>query len=41
MGCAIRLERGYVIAEGPRGGGRLRGADFAFDLPTVTGTENI
>src|SRR5271167_4030649 len=41
MGCAIRLERGYVIAEGPSGGGRLRGADFAFDLPTVTGTENI
>src|SRR5450631_2388034 len=41
MGCAIRLERGYVIAEGPNGGGRLRGADFAFDLPTVTGTENI
>jgi UDP-N-acetylglucosamine 1-carboxyvinyltransferase len=41
MGCVIRLERGYVIAEGPGGGGRLRGADFAFDLPTVTGTENI
>jgi UDP-N-acetylglucosamine 1-carboxyvinyltransferase len=41
MGCTIRLERGYVIAEGPGGGGRLRGADFAFDLPTVTGTENI
>ncbi|MGO8999541.1 MAG: UDP-N-acetylglucosamine 1-carboxyvinyltransferase [Polyangiaceae bacterium] len=41
MGCVIRLERGYVIAEGPNGGGRLRGADFAFDLPTVTGTENI
>jgi UDP-N-acetylglucosamine 1-carboxyvinyltransferase len=41
MGCTIHLERGYVIAEGPGGGGRLRGADFAFDLPTVTGTENI
>jgi UDP-N-acetylglucosamine 1-carboxyvinyltransferase len=41
MGCSIHLERGYVIAEGPGGGGRLRGADFAFDLPTVTGTENI
>src|SRR5580658_413465 len=41
MGCTIHLERGYVIAEGPNGGGRLRGADFAFDLPTVTGTENI
>jgi UDP-N-acetylglucosamine 1-carboxyvinyltransferase len=24
MGCTIRLERGYVIAEGPDGGGRLR-----------------
>jgi UDP-N-acetylglucosamine 1-carboxyvinyltransferase len=41
MGCTISLERGYVIAEGPGGGGRLRGADFTFDLPTVTGTENI
>src|SRR3984957_4534554 len=41
LGCSIRLERGYVIAEGPGGGGRLRGADFAFDLPTVTGTENL
>jgi UDP-N-acetylglucosamine 1-carboxyvinyltransferase len=41
MGCTIRLERGYVIAEGPNGGGRLRGAEVAFDLPTVTGTENL
>jgi UDP-N-acetylglucosamine 1-carboxyvinyltransferase len=41
MGCTIRLDRGYVIAEGPAGGGRLKGAEFAFDLPTVTGTENI
>jgi len=41
MGAKIRLERGYVIAEGPANGGRLRGADFAFDLPTVTGTENL
>ena len=41
MGCSIHLDRGYVIAEGPGGGGRLRGAEFAFDLPTVTGTENI
>src|SRR3954447_13909997 len=40
MGARIRLERGYVIAEGPNGG-RLRGADIAFDLPTVTGTENL
>src|SRR6476619_7327795 len=41
MGCSIRLERGYVIAEGPGGGGRLRGAEVYFDLPTVTGTENL
>src|SRR3954454_1432740 len=41
MGCTIRLERGYVIAEGPGGGGRLRGAEVCFDLPTVTGTENL
>ncbi|MBL8719201.1 MAG: UDP-N-acetylglucosamine 1-carboxyvinyltransferase [Myxococcales bacterium] len=41
MGAKIRLERGYVIAEGPGNGGRLHGADIAFDLPTVTGTENI
>src|SRR3954469_9726776 len=27
MGASIRLERGYVIAEGPSGGGRLRGAE--------------
>src|SRR4029079_10254519 len=41
MGCTIHLERGYVIAEGPNGGGRLRGAEVYFDLPTVTGTENL
>jgi UDP-N-acetylglucosamine 1-carboxyvinyltransferase len=41
MGCNIRLERGYVIAEGPGGGGRLRGAEVRFDIPTVTGTENL
>ncbi len=41
MGAKIRLERGYVIAEGPNGGGRLRGAEVYFDLPTVTGTENL
>src|SRR6202023_3048392 len=41
MGCTIRLERGYVIAEGPAGGGRLRGAEVCFDIPTVTGTENL
>ncbi|MEO6575392.1 MAG: UDP-N-acetylglucosamine 1-carboxyvinyltransferase, partial [Polyangiaceae bacterium] len=41
MGAKIRLERGYVIAEGPNGGERLRGAEIIFDLPTVTGTENL
>ena len=41
MGCVIRLERGYVMAEGPGGGGRLRGAEVCFDMPTVTGTENL
>ena len=41
MGAKISLERGYVIAEGPGGGGRLRGAEVVFDLPTVTGTENL
>jgi UDP-N-acetylglucosamine 1-carboxyvinyltransferase len=41
MGCTIRLDRGYVIAEGPNGGGRLRGSEVYFDMPTVTGTENI
>src|SRR6516165_594788 len=41
MGCTIRLERGYVIAEGPGGGGRLRGNEVYFDIPTVTGTENL
>lgn len=39
MGAKIRLERGYVIAEAPSG--RLKGADFMFDMPTVGGTENI
>ena len=41
MGCTIRLERGYVLAEGPAGGGRLRGGEVYFDIPTVTGTENL
>jgi UDP-N-acetylglucosamine 1-carboxyvinyltransferase len=41
MGANIRLERGYVHAEGPNGGGRLKGAEIYFDLPTVTGTENL
>ena len=41
MGCSIKVERGYVLAEGPGGGGRLKGAEVYFDLPTVGGTENL
>jgi UDP-N-acetylglucosamine 1-carboxyvinyltransferase len=47
MGVKYSLERGYVNAEGPatpgagKGGGRLHGADFRFDMITVTGTENL
>ena len=37
MGATIEVEHGYVMAEC----GRLRGAEVAFDIPTVTGTENI
>src|SRR6204780_5581392 len=41
MGCTIRVERGYIMAEGPNGGGGVRGAEVVFDMPTVTGTENL
>ena len=41
MGCTITLDRGYVIAEVKGNGGRLKAAEIAFDLPTVTGTENL
>ena len=37
LGATIRLERGYIVAESKR----LRGAEVVFDLPTVTGTENL
>src|SRR5258708_11435521 len=37
MGANIRLNHGYVEADCPR----LRGAEICFDLPTVTGTENL
>jgi UDP-N-acetylglucosamine 1-carboxyvinyltransferase len=37
LGAKIRLERGYVHAEAKR----LEGAEVVFDMPTVTGTENI
>jgi UDP-N-acetylglucosamine 1-carboxyvinyltransferase len=37
MGAAITLESGYVIAKAKK----LKGASVYFDIPTVTGTENI
>lgn len=37
MGAEIELENGYVKARAKR----LKGADFTFDLVTVTGTENL
>src|SRR5689334_17993241 len=37
LGANIRLSRGYIVAECKR----LRGAEVVFDLPTVTGTENL
>jgi UDP-N-acetylglucosamine 1-carboxyvinyltransferase len=37
MGATIRLVHGYVEAECAR----LKGAEICFDLPTVTGTENL
>jgi len=36
MGASIAIEEGYVIAEG-----RLKGADFALDFPSVGATENL
>ncbi|MFO0660827.1 MAG: UDP-N-acetylglucosamine 1-carboxyvinyltransferase [Polyangiaceae bacterium] len=37
LGAKISLSRGYIHAEAPR----LRGAEIVFDMPTVTGTENL
>ena len=37
MGASIELDKGYVLARA----GRLKAADFTFDLKTVTGTENL
>ncbi|MBF0329345.1 MAG: UDP-N-acetylglucosamine 1-carboxyvinyltransferase [Nitrospirae bacterium] len=37
MGAKIELEEGYVVATA----GRLKGASIYFDIPTVTGTENL
>jgi UDP-N-acetylglucosamine 1-carboxyvinyltransferase len=37
MGAKIKVEHGYIHAQAQR----LHGADISFDLPTVTGTENL
>jgi UDP-N-acetylglucosamine 1-carboxyvinyltransferase len=37
MGAKIDIHRGYIVAESAR----LRGAEVVFDIPTVTGTENL
>lgn len=37
MGADIKLESGYVIAKARR----LKGTSIYFDMPTVTGTENL
>ena len=37
MGASIEVDHGYVKAQAAR----LRGAEIVFDIPTVTGTENI
>ena len=37
LGAKIEVEHGYIVAEAPR----LRGAEIVFDIPTVTGTENL
>ncbi len=37
MGAEITLSDGYILAKAPR----LKGATIYFDIPTVTGTENL
>ncbi len=37
MGATIEIEHGYMVASCPR----LRGAEIRFEVPTVTGTENV
>src|SRR4051812_41568385 len=37
LGADIRISRGYIIAECKR----LHGGEVVFDMPTVTGTENL
>jgi UDP-N-acetylglucosamine 1-carboxyvinyltransferase len=38
LGAEIHIDHGYVEATAPRG---LKGATIVFDMPTVTGTENL
>ena len=40
MGAEVTTEHGYLFARVPKGG-RLKGANVAFEKITVTGTENI
>src|SRR6478735_1225685 len=37
LGAKITVEHGYILAEASR----LKGAEVVFDMPTVTGTENL
>ncbi len=37
LGAKISVEHGYILAEASR----LKGAEVVFDMPTVTGTENL
>lgn len=39
MGATVHMAHGYVDVKVPSG--RLRGASLVFDMPTVTGTENL
>jgi len=38
LGARIEVEHGFIVAECS---GRLKGAEVVFDVPTVTGTENL
>ena len=40
LGAKVQLESGDVVARAPEGG-RLEGAEIAFEKVTVTGTENV
>lgn len=39
LGAVVSLESGDVVARAPKG--RLKGAEIAFEMVTVTGTENV